>query len=175
MTGRPNITADLKASVLDLDKIGGGAAAPRAPARGQPAAAARPIDTAPLRSIDGSFKLMAGTLISPPLRMGDADIAATLKDGVLTVTHFKAALYGGSLNLSGVVNASQPALAYDFKGDASGLNLGEMLRSNAGTNQFGGTIKVTIDGRLNASGTRLARGGVDVQPAQDPRWRAARN
>ena len=26
LTGRPNITADLKASVLDLDKIGGGAA-----------------------------------------------------------------------------------------------------------------------------------------------------
>ena len=103
------------------------------------------------------------TLISPPLRLGNADIAATLKDGVLTVTHFKGALYGGSLNLSGVVNASQPALAYDFKGDASGINLGEMLRSTAGTNQFGGTIKVTIDGRLNASGIALRGGGVDVR------------
>ena len=159
LTGRPNITADLKASVFDLDKIGGAAASPRAPGRGQPAAAARPIDTAPLRGIDGSFRLTAGTLISPPLRLGDADIAATLKDGVLSVAHFKAALYGGSLNLSGVVNASQPALAYDFKGDVSGLNLGEMLRSNGGTNQFGGTIKVTIDGRLNASGLALRGAG----------------
>ena len=44
-----------------------------------------------------------------------------------------------------------------------------------GTNQFGGTIKVTIDGRLNASGTRLARGGVDVRASSNPRWRAARN
>ena len=50
LTDRPNITADLKASVLDLDRIGGAAASPRAPARGQPAAAARPIDTAPLRA-----------------------------------------------------------------------------------------------------------------------------
>jgi uncharacterized protein involved in outer membrane biogenesis len=159
LTGRPNITADLRATVLDLDKIGGAGASPRVPGRGQPAAAAKPIDTAPLRSIDGSFKLTAGTLISPPLRLGDADIAATLKDGVLTVAHFKGALYGGSLNLAGVVNASQPALSYDFKGEANGLYLGEMLRNTAGTNQFGGSIKVTIDGRLNASGLVLRGAG----------------
>jgi uncharacterized protein involved in outer membrane biogenesis len=159
LTGRPNVTADLRAVVLDLDKIGGGSASPRAPGRGQPAVAAKPIDTGPLRSIDGSFRLVAGTLISPPLRLGDVDSAATLKDGVLTVAHFKGALYGGSLNLSGVVNASQPALSYDFKGDASGLYLGEMLRSTAGTNQFGGSIKVTIDGRLNASGLVLRGAG----------------
>jgi uncharacterized protein involved in outer membrane biogenesis len=163
-TGRPTITADLRATVLDLDKIGGTSASPRAPGRGQPAAAAKPIDTAALRSIDGSFRLVAGTLISPPLRLGNADIAATLKDGVLTVAHFKGALYGGSLNLAGVVNASQPALSYDFKGDASGLYLGEMLRSTAGTNQFGASIKVTIDGWLNASG--LALRGTGSTPAQ---------
>jgi hypothetical protein len=164
LTGRPNVTADLRATVLDLDKIGGAGASPRAPGRGQPAAAAKPVDTAALRSFDGSFRLLAGTLISPPLRLGDADIAATLKDGVLTVAHFKGALYGGSLNLAGVVNASQPALSYDFKGEASGLYLGEMLRSTAGTNQFGGSIKVTIDGRLNASG--LALRGAGSTPAQ---------
>ena len=110
LTGRTNITADLQAAVLDLDKIGGAGAAPRAPGRGQPAAAARPIDTAALRSFDGSFRLVAGTLISPPLRLGNADIAATLKDGVLTVAHFKGGLYGGSLDLSGV-DQWQPARA----------------------------------------------------------------
>jgi uncharacterized protein involved in outer membrane biogenesis len=163
LTGRTNITADLRATVLDVDKIGGAGAAPRAPGRGQPAAAAKPIDTAALRSIDGSFRLVAGTLISP-LRLGNADIAATLKDGVLTVAHFKGALYGGSLDLTGVINASQPTLSYDFKGDASGLNLAEILRSNAGTNQFGGGIKVTVDGRLNASGLVLR--GTGSTPAQ---------
>ena len=164
LTDRPNITVDLHATVLDLDKIGGTGASPRVPGRGQPAAAAKPIDTAALRSIDGSLRLVAGTLISPPLRLGNADIAATLKDGVLTVAHFKGGLYGGSLDLAGVVNASQPALSYDFKGDANGLNLAEILRSNAGTNQFGGSVKVTIDGRLNASGLVLR--GAGSTPAQ---------
>jgi uncharacterized protein involved in outer membrane biogenesis len=160
LTGRPHITADLKASVLDLDKIGGSAAATsRPPARGQQAAAAKGIDTGPLRSIDGNVKLVAATLISPPLRIGNADLAATLKDGVLTISHFKGALYGGSLNVSGAVNASQPALAIDLKGDATGILLGEMLRSTRGSNQFGSTIKVTIDGRLNATGISVRAGG----------------
>ncbi|MDI1286277.1 MAG: AsmA family protein [Reyranella sp.] len=160
LTGKPNITADLRANVLDLDKIGGsGGGASRAPARGQAAAGAQPIDTAALRSVDGSLKLVAGTLISAPLRIGNADLAATLKDGVFTVSHFKGALYGGSLAFSGVVNGSQPALSIDFKGDANGINLGEMLRSTSGTNQFGSSIKVTVDGRLNATGITVRGAG----------------
>jgi hypothetical protein len=58
-----------------------------------------------------------------------------------------------------VVNASQPALAIDLKGDATGLLLGEMLRSTRGSNQFGSTIKVTIDGKLNATGISVRAGG----------------
>lgn len=157
LTGKPVVNADLRANVLDLDRIGGGGSA-RAPARGQQSAAA-PIDTAPLRQVDGSLKLVAGTLISAPLRIGHADLAATLKDGVLTVQHFKGSLYGGSLALSGVVNASQPTLSFDLKGDANSIYLGEMLRSTSGSNQFGGSVKVTIDGRLNANGLTIRGGG----------------
>src|SRR6185369_12510804 len=133
LTGRPHITADLKANVLDLDKIGGSAAPPqRPPPRGQQAAA-KGIETGPLRSFDGNFKLVAATLINPPLRIGNADLAATLKDGVLTISH--------------------------LKGDATGLLLGEMLRSTRGSNQFGSTIKVTIDGKLNATGISVRASG----------------
>lgn len=160
LTGRTTINADLRANVLDLDRIGGsGAAAPARPAgRGQ-AAAAKPIDTAPLRGMDGSLKLVAGTLVSAPLRIGNADLSASLKDGVLTVQHFKGSLYGGALAFAGTVNATQPALSFDFKGDANNIILGEMLRSTSGTNQFGGAVKVTIDGKLNANGISLRGGG----------------
>ena len=164
LTGKTTINADLRAATLDLDRIGGsgasgGGGAARAPARGQPAAANKPIDTEPLRSVDGSLKLVAGTLISAPLRVGNADLAATLKDGVLTVQHFKGSLFGGSLALSGVVNGSGPALAFDFKGDANDISLSEMLRSTSGSNQFGSAVKVTIDGRLNANGINVRGGG----------------
>ena len=158
LTGRTTVNADLRAGVLDLDRIGGSGGAPARPAaRGQ--AAAKPIDTAALRSIDGSLKLVAGTLVSSSLRIGNADLAASLKDGILTVQHFKGSLYGGSLALAGTVNATKPALSLDFKGDANSIILGEMLRSTSGSNQFGGAIKVTIDGKLNANGITLRGAG----------------
>ena len=158
LTGRPNITADLKANVLDVDRIGGSSPSPRTAGRGQ-AAAAKPIDTGPLRSVDGNFRLVAATLIASSMHIGNADLAATLKDGVLTISHFKGALYSGSLSFSGVVNASQPALSLELKGDANGISLSQMLRESRGSNQFGSTIKVTLDGRLNAAGITVRASG----------------
>lgn len=155
LAGRPNVTAELKTSLLDLDKLRASTAAKpaAAPARGQPAAKAadKPIDTTALRGIDGSLKFEAATLVSSPLRLTNANLAATLKDGVLTLSHFKGTLFGGTLDLSGVVDARQPALAFDLKGDANSIYVGEMLRSMSGKNTFGGTVKVTVDGKLNAN------------------------
>ncbi|MFO1086673.1 MAG: AsmA family protein [Reyranellaceae bacterium] len=160
LTGaKPNIVADLKAVTLDLDRIGGAPAARPAAGRGQPAAAAGPIDTGPLRSVDGSFKLHVGTLVNPPLRIANVDLAATLKDGVLTIAHFKGGLFSGSLAFSGVVNGSQPALSIDLRGDVNGISISEALRSTSGSNQFGSTVKVTIDGRLNANGIAVRAAG----------------
>jgi uncharacterized protein involved in outer membrane biogenesis len=161
---RPNITADLKTSMLDVDKLGG--SSPPAAARGRPAAAPAnaPIDTTAFRAFDASVKLVAGTLVSSPLRISNADLALTLKDGVLTLSHFKGGLYGGSLDLSGTVNGSQQGhLAIDFRGDASNIGLGEMLRNMSGTNQFGSAVKVTVDGALNASGITIKGEGSTPQ------------
>ena len=161
---RPSITADLRTSLLDLDKFGG-TPAPAAQ-RGKPPAGAAPaqpttqtIDTSPLRAFDASFKLVAGTLVSSPLRLSNAAIAFTLKDGLLTVEHVKGGLYGGAVDLSGTIDGRKPALAIDFKGDAKGINLGEALRSTSGTNVFGGKVRVTIDGQLNATGITVKGAG----------------
>lgn len=168
LTGKPNITADLKSNSLDVDKLsavgssGGGAPAPAprgrqaAPA---PAAAAAPIDTSPMRSVDASVKLVAASLVMAPLHVTNADLAITLKDGVLTVSHFKGALYGGAMTLSGVVDGSKPGLSFDFKGDAENIYIGEMLRQTSGSNQFGSAVKVTIDGKLNAKSLSIKGAG----------------
>ncbi len=112
-----------------------------------------------MRSVDASVKLVAGTLISAPLRINNADLALTLKEGVLTVEHFKGALYGGALALSGTIDGSKPALAIAFKGDANNISIGEMLRGMNGSNQFGSAVKVTIDGQLSANGIALNGAG----------------
>jgi hypothetical protein len=159
---RPLITVDLKAASLDLDKLQTRAAPARAapPARGQAAApAATPIDTGPMRGADATVKLVAGTLISSPLRINNADLALTLRNGVLTLEHFKGGLFGGTVDLSGTIDGSKPALAIDLKGDAKAINLAEMLRSTSGTNVFGGRVRVTVDGLLNATGIALKASG----------------
>src|SRR5262249_11535150 len=159
---RRSTTADLKTSLLDVDKLGTGSPPPAAARGGRPAAApaAAPIDTTAMRAFDASVRLVAGTLVSSPLRISNADLAITLKDGVLTISHFKGGLYGGSLGLSGVVDGSKPGyLALDLKGNASSIGVGEMLRSTSGSNQFGGAVKVTIDGSLNASGLSVKAAG----------------
>lgn len=161
---RPMITADLKSGSLDLDKIQSRSAAPARPAapppRGQAApAAGQPIDLSGLRGFDASVKFAAGTLIAAPMRLSNADLAMSLKNGVLTLQHFKGALYGGALALSGTVDASKPGVAIDFKGDANNISLGELLRSSHGSNQFGSTVKVTIDGTLSATGLTLRGAG----------------
>jgi len=159
--GKPVIAADLKADALDFDKLGASGGASRAPARGQPAAESQAIGT-PLLAVDGTLKVSAASLGGASGRFGNAEIAATLKDGVLTVAHFKGGLYGGTLSLSGVINGSQPSLSFDLKGDASGINLAEMLRSSSGSNEIGSLIKITIDGSLNASGIELRGAGTTI-------------
>jgi uncharacterized protein involved in outer membrane biogenesis len=162
---RPNITADLKApGTLDIDRLSAGTAAPAVARTGpgraaQPAAAAPADSTAAMRGLDASIKLTAGTLVLSPLRVANADVAATLKDGVVTLSHFKGRLYGGALDLSGTVNGSGAVPAFDIKGSATGISLGEMLRSTSGSNVFGGKLRATIDGTLNATGIAFKGAG----------------
>ena len=160
LAGRPSITADLKAAgVFDVDKItgGGGGGAPARPAA--QGGGNKPVDTTAMRGLDATIKFAAATLVMAPTRINNAELAISLKDGLLTVSHVKGALWGGNVNLAGTVDARQPALAFDFKGDATNILLGEMLRSTQGTNQFGGVAKVTIDGKLNANAIAIKGSG----------------
>lgn len=161
LAGRPNISADLKAEAFDFGKLAG--ATRRFPARGQSAAESEAIDTASLRSFDGKFRLVAGTLGgATPMRFGNADIAAELKDGKLTIVHLKGGLYGGTLDMAGTVDATQQTLAFDLKGDANGIRVADMMRARSGTNEVGSLIKVTLDGILNANDIALRGTGATV-------------
>jgi hypothetical protein len=142
---RPSVVADLKADVIDLEAMRGSGRAQAS------SSASQAIDTAPMRSFDATLHLAAGTLVVPPLRVANADIAASLKGGVFTLSHFRGNLYGSALDLSGTVDGSQSAVSYEIHGQANGLPVGDMLRSTSGTNVFGSVINVAIDGRLNAS------------------------
>ena len=157
---KPVIAVDLKTNTLDFGKLGGGRAAPQPP-RALSALESRPIGT-PLRAIDGTLKVSAANLAGAPVPLGGTEIAASLKDGVLTVAQFKSGLYGGTVSLAGVIDGSRPSLSFDLKGEAKGLNVGDMLRRSSGSNEIGSFIRITIDGRLTANELELRGTGTTV-------------
>lgn len=157
---KPVIAVDLKTNTLDFGKLGGGGAAPRPP-RALSALESQPIGT-PLRAIDGTLKVSAANLAGTPMPLGGTEIAATLKDGVLSVSQFKSGLYGGTISLAGVIDGSRPSLSFDLKGEANGLNVGDMLRRSSGSNEIGSFIRITIDGRLTANELELRGAGTTV-------------
>ena len=158
---KPVIAADLRTNTLDFGRLGGGGAtAPRPPAA-MANLQSQPIGT-PLQSVDGTLKVAVASVGGAAVPLGNAEIAAALKDGVLTVSHFKGGLYGGTISLAGVVDGSRPSLSFDFKGEARDIKLGEMLRHSSGTNEIGSLIRIVIDGSLSADGVALRGNGTTV-------------
>jgi hypothetical protein len=157
---KPVVSADLRTSTLDFGRLGGGTAAAR-PQRTVSALESRPIGT-PLRSVDGTLKVSVANLAGTPMPLGDAQVAATLKDGVLTVSRVEGGLYGGTISLAGVVDGREPSLSFDLKGEARDLKLGEILRRSSGTNEIGSLIRIAIDGSLAAKDVALRGNGKTV-------------
>jgi AsmA family/AsmA-like C-terminal region len=155
---RPMVNADLRTGVLDF---GGLAARGRGAPRTTTVPESEPIGT-PLLSVDGTLKVSAASLGGAPLPLGNAEIAATLKEGVLTIAHFTGGLDGGTIALSGVIDGSKPSLSFDLRGEASGIDLAQMLRRQSGSNEIGSLVRITIDGRLDATGIALRGSGTTI-------------
>ncbi len=158
---KPVIAADLQTNTLDFGRVGGGRTPTARPQQSMSTLESRPLGT-PLRSVDGTLKVSVANLDGAPVPLGDAEAAATLRDGVLTVSRFKGGLYGGTISLSGVIDGSQPSLSFDLKGEASGIKVGEVLRRTSGTNDIGGLIRIAIDGSVNANGITLRGNGTTL-------------
>ncbi|WP_428661648.1 AsmA family protein [Reyranella sp.] len=157
---KPVISADLRTTTLDFGRLGGGSVA-RRPQSGVATLDSQTIGT-PLRRVDGTLKVSVASLGGAPVPLGNAEIAATLKDGVLTVSRFEGGLYGGTINLAGVVDGREPSLSFEFKGEARDIEVGEVLRRSSGTNEIGSLIRIAIDGNLSADGVALRGNGTTV-------------
>ena len=122
------------------------APAPRAPR----AATGKPIDLAALRAFDATVKLETSAVEVASIKVAYADLEATLRGGMCTISKLTGQFYGGAVDFSGTVDATKNALAVDLKGSLQGIYFGEMLRGTAGTNSFGNdNLTVAVDGKIN--------------------------
>jgi uncharacterized protein involved in outer membrane biogenesis len=155
---KPVIDADLRTGLLDFSGL---TARQRGVARAAASPDSEPIGT-PLRSVNGSLKVSAASMGGGPVPLDKAEIAATLKDGVLTVSRFTGGFDGGTIALSGVIDGSKPTLSFDLEGEARGIDIAQVLRRQSGSNEVGSLIRITLDGRVDATGIALRGAGTTV-------------
>ncbi|MEQ9608221.1 MAG: AsmA family protein [Kiloniellaceae bacterium] len=174
---RPKLTADVSAGRLPLAAVAAPAAAtggakgadPQAKgasknavkgngtAAGEPRWSRQAIDLAVLRSLDAEVELSAETLLAGKLKLTDARIKAALADGLLDLTEFTAAAYGGALSVTGQADAREttgPGLALTTAVAASDVQLKGLLRDLADTDRFSGPL--TLKGTFTTRGVSEA-------------------
>lgn len=145
----PRVVADARFDALDLTRFvtpagaKPGAAPPPPTGGGKPA----PIDLGGLKAIDGSFKLLAGTLVYPPYRVNDAVVQATLDNGLLRVHQLSGKAWSGRFNLQATAQSANDLNAQRItaKLDASDVDIAQLLSDVAQFKKLEGRGKVTAD------------------------------
>jgi len=176
---RPNINLNLRVpGTLDLDDWLG--VSPGLPAAGSPApaptpaprapgtATGKPIDLAALRAFDATVKLETSAVEVASIKIAYADLEATLRGGMGTISKLTGQFYGGAVDFSGTVDATKNALVVDLKGSLQGIYFGEMLRGTAGTNSFGNdNLTVAVDGKINVMDISVRGSGRTTEEIRD--------
>ncbi len=143
-------TLDLSSFLPPAPTAAASAPAP-ASAEGTAAADAQKVDLSPLKAVDATLKLRAGTLILPPHRIEQAEVAARLKDGKLDLSQLDGRAWGGRFQATAQADAGSGALALGL--DANEVDLNAMLGALAGFDKLEGRGKLS---------TRLASRGPTV-------------
>ena len=176
---RPNISVNLRVpGTLDLDDWLGVSPGPPAASSPAPAptpalraprtATGKPIDLAALRAFDATVKLETSAVDVASIKIAYADLEATLRGGMCTISKLTGQFYGGAVDFSGSVDATKTALAVDLKGSLQGIYFGEMLRGTAGTNSFGNdNLTVAVDGKINVTDISVHGSGRTTEEIRD--------
>lgn len=168
---RPNITAKLRVpGTFDIDQLLGvsahspgtavatmaAAGAAPLPVRKPGVATATPIDLSGLTALDATISLETSATSIASLNVTYADLEATLRNGVVTISKLTGQFYGGAVDFTGTIDASGQSVVVDLTGSLQGIYFGEMLRGTAGSNTFGDpNLTVSVDGKLSAMDIRL--------------------
>ncbi|WP_241006344.1 AsmA family protein, partial [Aeromonas media] len=156
----PKVEFDLKGEKLDLDAWLGQpaktAAAPAASAKGgdkgaAPAAKAlstQEPDLAVLKSVDLAGRLQLGSMRLKGLDLNAVDLQLALAGGKLNLKQFSAAVAGGQVTASGVLDARQQPARYQVHKRIQGVDVRPLLQTLAQNDRLEGKgdLEVQVQG-----------------------------
>ena len=111
-----------------------------------------PIDLTMLRTVDATLNITTPNIITDRMKLGAADLTATLQNGTLTTTLPQIDLYGGLGAMTATVDASGAVPVIGLDADLSKLTANSFLGAVAGFTKAtgeGGT-KISIRGSGNS-------------------------
>ncbi|MBK1698762.1 AsmA family protein [Rhodovibrio salinarum] len=156
---RPRLTANLETGELPLAAFaaaGAGAQTPASEDVGEDGTAtgarwsAQPLPLAALTGVDLDLTLASDALVLPDdSRLEDAELAATLTDGVLDLDRLQGTLFGGDLRANGTLDARDTA-ALSLVIEAQQVASSPLLAHLFGVQALDGPIDLNAD--LNAKG-----------------------
>jgi len=181
---RPDIDAKARFDGLDLTRF--------VPARGPtaaasaPASADAPVDFSALQAFDARLDLRAASLVYPPYRIDDAQLAATVRNGVLDVSKLSGRSWGGKFASTARVDANTRQLGIGFDADEIDMRalLGQVAkydrlegrgRLSAKLQSRGATVsqlRAALDGRTAFSVRDGALRGINLAKTLR-QWRSA--
>ena len=128
-----------------------------------------PINTEPLKAIDGDFSLNTPDIITDRMSLGQSNISAKLRGGVLTADLPNMALYGGLGRLKTVLDGSGSVPTVTMDLDLNDVNSNSFLGAVAGftnaTGEAASAFKIRGSGRTQAEIMQSLSGGGDFKLA----------
>lgn len=142
----PTVKVQGQFAKLDLNSVLAEPAA--APASGSPqagsaAGAEAPIDFSPLRSLQGTLSLKAGSLIYRTYQLDGARIEASLDGGMLRVPTLAGRIWSGSIEANAFADARAQRVM--LKGAANNIDIHAALQDVAQKDVLEGRGRVTFD------------------------------
>ncbi|MEE9615038.1 MAG: AsmA family protein [Thermodesulfobacteriota bacterium] len=158
---RPKLKADLSSKKIDLrpllpeeddKKTGGGAKTAKEDTGKVFSNDPLPLDS--LKQVDAAIKIKAGQILLPKLALDDLTVELSLKNGRLRIKPIKAKAGGGSFSGTIDLRAKGNIAKLDMKFQATGLDLGKMLKELEVSEDLEGKLDVEID--IRGSGGSVA-------------------
>lgn len=169
---RPKLTAGLTSARLDLEDLGvepqpesGGTEAPAGAGGGGGDGRVFPADPLPLdglKAVDATVKFTGQQVIKAPVTLENVTADLVLDNGKLTLNRFDTGIAGGTLQASGVVDASQPKPALRAKLLSHQVEAGALLHTlDLSEVLSGGKVDMDVDVTGSGASVREIMAGLN--------------